>query len=59
MKEAEYLQNYIGSDPIYESMYQTTQPFLDFEDRFNSLYRHWLLSKKYIEVHLQKINRVE
>jgi hypothetical protein len=60
MEPIKYFIKYIdGIEPLYTPEELFSKPFYEFENRFNSLYRHWQLNKDYISSHISIINKVK
>ena len=60
MQPIDHFMKYIDRiEPIYETENTFTQPFYDFESRFNSLYRHWQLNKDFISNHISIIKSID
>ncbi|HVK57126.1 MAG TPA: hypothetical protein VM532_19110 [Burkholderiales bacterium] len=59
MEPNEYFYKLLEIEPAYEAEDRFFEPFWEFKYRFQSLQRHWGLSKDYIENHISILNRVD
>lgn len=59
LKPVDYFYKLLEVDPLYETEAQFIEPFWEFKYRFQSLQRHWKLSKEYIENYVSILQRVE
>ncbi len=55
----DYFYKLLEIEPVYETEAQFFEPFWEFKYRFQSLQRHWVLSKYYIGNHIAILKRVD
>ena len=58
MKPNDYFYKSLEIEPLYDTEDIFFEPFWEFKYRFQSLQRHWELSKKYIQNHISILKSV-
>jgi hypothetical protein len=59
MEPKDYFYSLLAINPIYETEDRFFEPFWIFKYRFQSLHRHWVLNKEFIQYHVNLLKEVE
>ena len=59
MTPNDYFYKLLEIEPLYDTEDQFFEPFWDFKYRFQSLQRHWIINKDYIQNHISILKKVE
>jgi hypothetical protein len=59
MNADEYFNEVLEIEPAYETELEYFKPFWDFKYRFQSLQRHWVLNKRYLNNHISTLSAVK